>query len=272
MLITVSYALLWLAVVIYLVNATSGRSWLGRAATGITIASLLVLTVALIQRGLISGHWPLTNVYEVSLFLTWTIISIYLLLETSLHERRLGHFVLAVAILTASYAITRPEVDKAMAPLLPALRSIYLQVHVTSAVIGYGAWGVACGLGFAYLIRPKHADEFEESQLYPSLEMIEGTMMRIISLGIPWLTLGILTGAIWAQNAWGRYWGWDPKEIWALITWLWYILILHLQTMRKWKGRRLAILVIIGFGLVLFTFIGVPWLVRTIRLESLHGF
>ncbi len=231
---------------------------------------MLVLTVTLIQRCLLSGHWPLTNVYEVSLFLTWTIISIYLLLETSLHERRLGYFVLAVAILTATYAITRPEVDKATAPLLPALRSIYLQVHVASAVIGYGACGVACGLSFAYLIRPKYATDLEGEHLDASL--IEGTMMRVLSLGIPWLTLGILTGAIWAQNAWGRYWGWDPKEIWALITWLWYILILHLQTMRKWKGRRLAILVILGFGLVLFTFIGVPWLVRTIRLESLHGF
>lgn len=95
---------------------------------------------------------------------------------------------------------------------------------------------------------------------------------RAIALGFPWLTLGILTGAIWAQNTWGRYWGWDPKEAWALVTWLFYLLILHLRPRRRWRGRRLAALAVAGFGIVLFTFAGVPWLVRTVRLESLHGF
>jgi ABC-type transport system involved in cytochrome c biogenesis permease subunit len=97
-------------------------------------------------------------------------------------------------------------------------------------------------------------------------------MERGVALGFPWLTLGILTGAIWAQNAWGRYWGWDPKETWALVTWLWYLLVLHLSPLPRWRGRRLAALVVAGFGVVLFTFVGVPWLVRTVRLESLHGF
>ena len=87
-------------------------------------------------------------------------------------------------------------------------------------------------------------------------------MQRAVTLGFPWLTLSILTGAIWAQNAWGRYWGWDPKETWALITWLWYLLILHLRSLRRWRGRRLAVLVLVGLGVVMFTFIGVPWLVR----------
>jgi ABC-type transport system involved in cytochrome c biogenesis permease subunit len=97
-------------------------------------------------------------------------------------------------------------------------------------------------------------------------------MERAIGLGFPWLTLSILAGAIWAQNAWGRYWGWDPKETWALVTWLWYLLILHLRPQPAWRGRRLAGLVIAGLGIVIFTFVGVPWLVRTVRLESLHGF
>ena len=97
-------------------------------------------------------------------------------------------------------------------------------------------------------------------------------MQRLIALGFPWLTLSILTGAIWAQEAWGRYWGWDPKEIWALITWLLFLLILHVRTLRRWRGRRLAWLVVAGFGVILFAFLGLPWLVRTIRLESLHTF
>jgi ABC-type transport system involved in cytochrome c biogenesis permease subunit len=111
----------------------------------------------------------------------------------------------------------------------------------------------------------------EELECAPTLSTAEG-MERAVALGFPWLTLSILTGAIWAQKAWGRYWGWDPKETWALITWLWVLLILHVRPLRRWRGRRLAALTVIGFGVVLFTFAGVPWLVRTVRLETLHGF
>jgi ABC-type transport system involved in cytochrome c biogenesis permease subunit len=146
------------------------------------------------------------------------------------------------------------------------LRSVWLQVHVLSAMVGYAAAGVAAGLG---LMRLLHG---EGNTRRPAGKEIERTMERAIALGFPWLTLGILTGAIWAQNAWGRYWGWDPKETWALITWLWYLLILHVRPLRRWRGRRLALLAVSGFGIVLFTFAGVPWLVHTVRLESLHGF
>ena len=129
-------------------------------------------------------------------------------------------------------------------------------------MVGYAAFAVAAGLGVMRLGPKSPVSEGE----------IERTMERAVALGFPWLTLALLTGAIWAQNAWGRYWGWDPKETWALITWLWYLLILHVRPLRRWRGKRLAALVVVGFGLVLFTFIGVPWLVRTVRLESLHGY
>ncbi len=131
---------------------------------------------------------------------------------------------------------------------------------------------MAAGLGLMRLVQPTSNLEGEQhSQLLP-LNQIERTMERTVALGFPWLTLSILTGAIWAQNAWGRYWGWDPKETWALVTWLWYLLILHIRALNAWRGRRLAGLVLAGFGVVLFTFLGVPWLVRQIRLESLHAF
>jgi len=119
---------------------------------------------------------------------------------------------------------------------------------------------------------PGEGEPYAEENDLPPVEGIECAMERGIALGFPWLTLGILTGAIWAQNAWGRYWGWDPKETWALVTWLWYLMVLHLSPLPRWRGRRLAVLALIGFGVVLFTYVGVPWLVRTVRLESLHGF
>jgi ABC-type transport system involved in cytochrome c biogenesis permease subunit len=107
---------------------------------------------------------------------------------------------------------------------------------------------------------------------YPPPEETEYSVWRAVGLGFPWLTFGILTGAIWAQLAWGRYWDWDPKESWALITWLAYLVLLHGRALRGWRGRRVAWLAVIAFGAVLFTFLGVGWLVRTLRLESVHIF
>ena len=155
-------------------------------------------------------------------------------------------------------------------PLLPALRSVWLLVHVLTAAVAYGAFGVAAGLGIMRLAR---ADAVQQAaSRWAPAETIERTMARAVRLGFPWLTLSILTGAIWAQKAWGRYWGWDPKETWALVTWLWYLMWMHVYPLRSWRGPRLAWLTVVGFGVVLFTFVGVPWLVRTVRLESLHGF
>ena len=266
------YVLLWLALAAYVVHLVHRGRWAGRAATGLTIVAWGTLTAELVKRGLEAGHWPLTNRYEFALCFAWAIVTVYLLLEASWRERQAGCFVLAVALLVATYAVTRPAEERAIAPLLPVLRSVWLQVHVLTAVVGYGAFGVAAGLGLMQLARRTLLGEGEEGERLPSEWEIERTMERAVALGFPWLTLSLLTGAVWAQNAWGRYWGWDPKETWALVTWLWYLLILHVRPLRRWRGRWLAGLVVLGFGVVIFTFAGVPWLVRTVRLESLHGF
>jgi ABC-type transport system involved in cytochrome c biogenesis permease subunit len=265
--VTLVYVLLWLALIAYVVYLARGERWVGWAATGLTALAWAILTVALLARGLQAGHWPLTNRYEFALCFLWAIVAVYLLLEASWGERGVGSFVLAVALLVATYAVARPAGEwAAAAPLLPLLRSVWLQVHVLTALVGYAAFAVAAGLGVMQLAR---RDEWIG---WPDAETVERALERCVALGFPWLTLSILAGAIWAQRAWGRYWGWDPKETWALVTWLWYLLILHVRPLRRWRGRRSAILAVIGLGLVLFTFVGVPWLVRTVRMESLHGF
>jgi cytochrome c-type biogenesis protein CcsB len=240
-------------------------------ATGLTAVAWGTLTAELVTRGMEAGHWPLTNRYEFALCFAWTVVALYLLLEASWRQRQAGPFVLAVALLVATYASTRPADERAISPLLPALRSVWLQLHVLATMVGYGAFGVAAGLGLMGMIANSRLQIAGRLRLLPG-EEIERTMERAVALGFPWLTLGILTGAIWAHKAWGRYWGWDPKETWALVTWLWFLLVMHLRPLRRWRGRRLTALVVIGFGVVLFTFVGVPWLVRTVRLESLHGF
>jgi cytochrome c-type biogenesis protein CcsB len=279
--IALTYALLWAAALAYTVHARTDNRPVGRLATGITAVSWGLLTVGIVRRGLAAGHWPLTNRYEFALCLVWSILAIYVLVELSWRERRAGAYVVAIALLVATYAITRPPDAQGIAPLLPALRSAWLQIHVLTTLVAYGAFGVAAGLGLMQLVRRKHtggkmsSDGNGQGGTLEGLSPIEGvecTTERAVTLGFPWLTLGILTGAIWAQVAWGRYWDWDPKETWALVTWLWYLLTLHLSPLSGWRGRRLAGLVVVGFGVVLFTFVGVPWLVRTVRLESLHGF
>jgi len=268
--ITLAYLLLWAATLVYVAHVTIGRRWVGQMATGTTVVSWGLATAGLVQRGLATGHWPLTNRYEFALCFAWAILAVYLLLEASWRaddgcpQRQAGPFVLAVALLVATYAVTRPATDRAIAPLLPALRSVWLQVHVLTATVGYAAFGVAAGLGVMQLVHRAGDGR------WPAAEEVGRTMDRAIGLGFPWLTLGIVTGAIWAQNAWGRYWGWDPKENWALITWLIYTLFLHLRAVRGWRGRPVAVLSIVGFAVVLFTFLGVGWLARRVGLESLH--
>ena len=262
-----AYVLLWAGALAYAGHATHQTRGVGWAATAATFIAWVLLAAEMIGRGVAAGHWPLTNRYEFSLCFVWAIVSVYLSLELHWKERRAGAFVLLMALLVATYAVIQPAAQRAPGPLLPVLRSAWLQAHVATAMLGYGAFGVAAGLGAMRLVGGASG----ETEWLPAARDIDRVREGVVGVGFVWLSLAILTGAIWAQRAWGQYWGWDPKENWALVTWLWYLAVLHLRPLRAWRGRRLAILVIVGFGLVLFTFIGVPWLVRTVRLESLHG-
>jgi cytochrome c-type biogenesis protein CcsB len=286
--IAASYVCSWLALLLYAAGRIQGGRLsrrpvapnvggrIGWIATPVAVASWILLTAALFARGITAGHWPLANRYDFALCFAWAILGVYLLLELRWRERRAGAFVIAAALLVMTFALLRPGEEKAIHPLLPALRSVWLQFHVLAAAIGYGACGVAAGLAAAELAGvgiDRHCEErfLRRSNLSPA-EDVERQVHRVIGWGFPWLTVALLTGAIWAQEAWGRYWGWDPKETWTLIIWLWYLLLLHSRELRGWRGRRLAWLTIAGFGIVFFAFAGLPWLLRTVRMTSLHAF
>jgi ABC-type transport system involved in cytochrome c biogenesis permease subunit len=267
--VAASCACLWIALVLYAGTRVGGEHSrvLGRAASAAAGLGWLGLTAVLVTRGLAAGHWPLTDRYEFALCWAWAIAGIYLLLELRWRERAAGAFVMAAALLVVTFALLRPEDEKAIHPLLPALRSIWLQAHVVSAAVGYGACGVAAGLAAAQLIG---AGLVEGRKLEPST--VERQIERVIGWGFPWLSMALVTGAIWAQDAWGRYWGWDPKESWTLIIWLWYLILLHIRGLRGWQGRRMAWLTLAGFGITFFALAGLPWLLRTVRMSSLHAF
>ncbi len=221
--------------------------------------ALAAWTVALGQRAADAGHWPLANRYEFALTFTWMTLGLILLLEAEGWRRGQAAYAVAVAFGIATYAVTRSADQKAIAPLLPALRSPWLQLHALTAALAYAGLTVAAGAALALL---RHPDDGAAAVM----------VRRMVGVAFPWLTLSMLAGAIWAEQAWGRYWGWDPKESWALILWLWTLLPLHLAPLPRWRGRRLAVLVLVDFALLVFTFVGVPWLVRLVRLESLHGY
>jgi len=182
-----------------------------------------------------------------------------------------GAFVLPIAFLLCTYArFVVPDSAQAPQPLLPALRSLWLQLHVGTAAIAYGAFAVACGGGVMYLAGELTSRQRGTGDAGPfSLPLSDRFTYWAVAFGYPFMSLSIITGAIWAQVAWGRYWGWDIKETWALITWLIYTLFLHLRAIKGWRGRPVAVLSVIGFVVVLFTFLGVGWLARRVGLESL---
>lgn len=260
----------------YVTHVAGEWHWPGAAGTLLTLAALVTLTVGLVTRGTRAGHWPLANRFEFALCCVWATLLFYLLLERSAGTRAGGAFVLPLALLLALWAAQRPETDQVIRPLSPALQSNWFPLHVGCSALAYGAFIVAGGFGALFLVgewlRQRGFIAAEETIRFPAPERTAYLVWRGVGLGFPWLTLGMLTGAIWAQVAWGRYWDWDPKESWTLITWLVYLILLHGRALRGWRGRRVAWLAVIGVGAVGFTFLGVSWLVRTLRLESVHIF
>jgi cytochrome c-type biogenesis protein CcsB len=249
---------------------------LGTVATLFTLAAWLIQTAGLGVRWVESyqmgfGHAPLTNMYESVVFFSWTIIILYLAIEWKFKTKIIGAFAVPFAFLAMAYASFSTDINKAISPLVPALQSNWLIAHVITCFVGYAAFAVAAALGIMYLV--KNSSKNEESQStgivnsLPPLKTIDDLIHKTMVFGFIWLTAGIITGAIWANSAWGTYWSWDPKETWSLITWFVYAITLHARYTRGWSGTKIAFLAIFGFLAVLFTYYGVNFI-----LSGLHSY
>jgi cytochrome c-type biogenesis protein CcsB len=263
------------AFVFYLFSMILGREFWGKLATWTALVGLVAQSVALIIRWKTSydldmGHAPLSNFYESLIFFAWTIVMLYLAMEWRLKNKSLGVFVLPVAFLIMAYASIAPNINNRIEPLIPALQSNWLTSHVLTCFMGYAAFTVAFALGIMFLIKKAAgADSFQAGafiHLLPSEYQMDELMYSSTALGFIFLTMGIVTGSVWAHYAWGSYWSWDPKETWSLITWLVYAMMLHVRMVRGWRGRRMALMSIAGFGCVLFTYLGVN------LLPGLHSY
>jgi len=283
------------ATVLYAVTVARGERWSGLAATGLAALGWLAMGGALVGRAQAAGHWPLSTSYEFALVFAWATVGLYLLLEWRMGTRRAGAPAMVGALLALLYAWrgTSP-LARAVHPLPPALQSIWFPVHAGVAALSYGAFTVAAAVGVGEWANQRMIESANERMD----ESANGRMgewanqqtggrensdrerkdrnglvrmgYQAVRVGYALLSLSILTGAIWAQEAWGTFWSWDLKESWALITWLWYTLWLHLRLRRGWRGKRLSFLSVVGLGLIWFTFIGVGWLARRVGLVSLH--
>lgn len=233
-------------------------------ATGI---GFLIHSSSIIYRYFAAGHLPITSMHEASSFFAWCVVLIFFLLEYKYKIGIMGSFILPVVFVLMLSSSVLP---RGIRPLSPVLQSYWLGIHTFLAFLGNASFAVAFGIGIMYLLQEHYLKSKRLHGLFkrlPSIQVLDEINYKLISLGFPLLTLAIITGALWAESAWGSYWRWDPKEVWSLITWFIYALVLHVRLTAGWRGRKAAILSIIGFSVILFTFFGVNLL-----LKSLHSF
>ncbi len=274
------------AMVGYFAHLAFRRPALWRAASAVAYLGLLSHAVSVISRGFAAGRVPWGNMYEYSSLVSLLVVAGYLVIVEGIYEvRNVGGFALAFSVLTMAVAVSFLYVGPA--PLVPALNSYWIKIHVVAAIAGSSLFALGGGvLTILYLIQdrrergpagepppimggsldldaPPHyeggADEpvggrVPRRGLLPSAATLDRMAYRTIAFAFPIWTFAVIAGAIWAQNAWGRYWGWDPKETWSFITWVVYAGYLHARATAGWKGRKAAMIALVGFGSLLVTY------------------
>ena len=257
-----------------------------------SIISNVLLFIILGSRWVIAGYFPLSNLYESLLFLTWTLLSAYLIIEHKTKSKLIGATLIPVALLINGFAnLTLPPDMQKASPLVPALQSNWLMMHVSMMMLSYATLIIGSLLSILFLIITKgkevtyenlETNEISSESLLSTntlvytdslplkeinntgklrlLYSIDNWSYRVIGLGFPFLTIGIIAGGVWANEAWGSYWSWDPKETWALITWLVFATYLHARITKGWEGKKTAILGGLGFFVIWICYLGVNFL------------
>lgn len=234
-----------------------------RAATGSGAAGLCVLTLAIAAHGIETGRLPFATVLESLTFVAWMLTAIYLLMHRGARMTAVGAFASVTAFVALGvYAFVMPK-DVSDAFLHEMLGNRWSAVHIVSSLAAYGSFALSFGAAVAYMIQERMLKRKRITALQrhlPSLDLLDSLAYRMVAFGFPMLTLGVITGALWAQTAWGAYWNWDPKETWSLITWLIYAAYLHVRIVQGWRGKWSNRLLAVGFACVLITYIGVTYL------------
>jgi ABC-type transport system involved in cytochrome c biogenesis permease subunit len=256
-LFTIAFVLYVLSAVVYLASSFAKKDGWARAGFALAAAGLIVHTGALILRTVVSGHAPFTNMYESLSFLAWASALAVVILDLKLRIPKVAPYVMLIVVGIVALA-SSPLMPKDATPLVPALQSYWLWLHVSVTLLGEAFFAVAFVASLLYL----GAGSEDKKQ------KMDAVAYRAVAVGFPLFTLGgLIFGMVWAYKAWGTYWSWDPKEVWSLITWFVFALYLHTRIVMGWKGKRSALIAIIGFLAALFTYFGVNYL-----LSGLHSY
>ncbi|UCC66947.1 MAG: c-type cytochrome biogenesis protein CcsB [Deltaproteobacteria bacterium] len=258
---------------LYLLYVVTKKETIGKFAFCLILTGFFIHLAGLLVRWREShatgyGYIPLSNMYESLVFFSWAIVLMYLIVDIKYHQRTIGIIASPLAAVTIAVTSLIPGVKSDIRPLIPALQSNWLAIHVITCFLGYAAFAIAFGISVIYMMQSKR-DSSPRGPIrwLPSSQTLDEINYKSIVLGFPMLTVGVITGAAWASSAWGSYWSWDPKETWSLITWFIYAAFLHARYTREWKGKRTAVLSIVGFMAVIFTYFGVNYL-----LSGLHSY
>jgi len=247
----------------------------GNIGMSVTWLATILLGIALALRGLSVGRVPWGNMYEFSLTSAFAISLAFVVLSLKRDLRWLGIFVVIPVLLTLGLAVTVLYTEAAQ--LVPALKSYWLVIHVSAAVVCGGAFCVGAAVTCLFLVadagerravagKPYFLDGL--ARRLPASNALDAMAYRVHAFMFPLWTFAIVAGAIWAENAWGRYWGWDPKETWAFITWVAYAAYLHARATAGWKGRKASVIALIAFGCFVFNYFGVNMLITGLHSYS----
>lgn len=233
----------------------------------VLLAGFVCLTLQILYQYYAIGVAPVLTLKSALSFFAWTILGVYLLFHLKFKLMVLGSFIapLAACLLIISSAIPETEVT-----VKPIFKSLWLTVHVSTSFVGNAMFALTFVAGVMYLIQERQIKKKKLGTMYsrlPSLATLDSINHHSLIWGFPFLTVGMITGAIYAQVALGSYWRWDPKEVWSLITWLFYAALLHERLAVGWRGRKAALMAIIGFAVLTFTFVG-----ASLWLSDYHSF
>lgn len=233
------------------------QKWVFRTSYWILVTGFVFHTVFLVFRYYSLGTAPVLNLKSSLSFFSWTILCAYLIFQMRFRLRILGSFVVPFAVFIMIISSTMPWME---GPVKPMFKSIWLTIHVTTIFMGDGLFAIMFLVAIMYLIQEYQIKNKRLGSFYsrlPSLATLDGLNYTALIYGFTMLTVGMITGSMYAQYAFGTYWQWDPKEVWSLITWLGYAVLLHQRLTVGWRGRRAAIMAIFCFSVLIFTFLGV---------------
>jgi cytochrome c-type biogenesis protein CcsB len=233
------------------------ENYLHRASYLLVLAGFFCHTLSIAYNGITSRGFPVRNLHETLSIAGWTVAGFFLVFQSRFKLKVLGIYaapLIALIMFAVAQVPNTPTQEQSI------FKNFWLISHVVTVFIGNAAFALACGIGILYLLQERAIKTKNPGFFFrrlPSLDMLDGTGYTCIIVGFTLLTFGLISGFIYAKTIWGRFWSWDPKEVWSGIAWLFYAALLHERLSVGWRGRRAAVMAIIGFAILLFTFLGV---------------